>query len=104
MNGYKVNIDYTRDINDQDLLQETRVILSLIYRDFICDEDKKQKLIEEDKRALKEREAKLKEKYNLDDQYANKQENNKQIEEKTETMIKHKESFFKKIIKWFTKK
>ena len=31
---YKVNIDYTKSINEQKLLQDTRVILALIYRDY----------------------------------------------------------------------
>ena len=38
---YKPDIDFTKSINQQNLLKETRTILSLIYRDYICDKDKK---------------------------------------------------------------
>ena len=41
---YKPNIDFTKSINQQSLLKETRIILSLIYRDYICDVNKKKEL------------------------------------------------------------
>ena len=33
--NYKVNIDYDAGINNQELLPDTRAILSLIYRKFV---------------------------------------------------------------------
>ena len=50
-NDYKTNINFNKSINDQKLLEETRVILALIYRDFICNEKEKQKLINNDKKS-----------------------------------------------------
>ena len=49
---YKVNIDYSKSINDQDLKKDTRILLSLIYRDYLCSQEEKNKLIQNDKRQL----------------------------------------------------
>lgn len=44
-------------------MQETRVILSLIYRDYICLPEKRKELIEIDKEQLRREEEILREKY-----------------------------------------
>jgi hypothetical protein len=36
---YKLNIDYNININEQNLLSDTRIILSLIYRDYLLNEE-----------------------------------------------------------------
>lgn len=41
---YDVNIDYDKNLNDQDLLPETRAIITIVYRDYLCDEAEKEKL------------------------------------------------------------
>ena len=43
------NLDFTKNLNDMDLLQETRVLLSLVYRDFICSPEERMELIKKDK-------------------------------------------------------
>ncbi len=47
--NYKVNIDYDAGINNQELLPDTRAILSLIYRKFVCNEDERIELERNDK-------------------------------------------------------
>lgn len=44
------NLDFSNNINDMDLLQETRVLLSLVYRDFICTPEERTELIKKEKR------------------------------------------------------
>lgn len=44
------NLDFSKNLNDMDLLQETRVLLSLVYRDFICSPEERMELIKKDKR------------------------------------------------------
>ena len=44
------NLDFSKNLNDMDLLQETRVLLSLVYRDFICSPEERAELIKKDKR------------------------------------------------------
>ncbi len=103
---YKVNIDYTKSINEQKLLQDTRVILALIYRDYFCSPDKKQQLITEDKEEIRKAEEILKEKNEIDFEKINTQRLEKKSEEYNEKaenfenqMICYpKESFIKRII------
>lgn len=53
--NYKVNIDYTKTINEQELLRETIVILSLIYRDYLCTDEQRKEIILNDKKELNEK-------------------------------------------------
>ena len=58
---YVVKIDYSKDINEQELLLETREIIALIYRDYLCSQEEKNQLIEEHNRIQKE----IEEKYDI---------------------------------------
>ena len=62
--SYKVNIDYNKSINEQELMKETRIILSIIYRDYICDKKEKEALIVKEKEELIQYEKEKYEKYN----------------------------------------
>jgi len=55
---YEVKIDYTKSIANQDLLQETRAILSILYRDYLCSKEEKEALkrIESFENAMREEE------------------------------------------------
>ena len=50
---YIPNISYSKDISEQTLLRETKVILSIVYRKYICSDEMKEKLREEDYQAYK---------------------------------------------------
>lgn len=63
---YQPNIDFTKSINQQNLLKETRTILSLIYRDYICDRDKKKELLEKDAKEIQKKEELNRKKYEID--------------------------------------
>ena len=75
-NNYKINIDYKKSITEQELLEDTKVILGLIYRDFLCDKEKRKELIEQDKKSILEYEKSLREKYNPDNLFNKKKNNN----------------------------
>lgn len=79
---YETKIDYSKSINDQELQRGTRVILSLIYRDYLCSEKQRKILIEKDEKELKDEEI-----------------------ENPKSMIIYKETIIQKIInkikKWF---
>lgn len=62
---YKFNIDYSTDIKKQ-LLKETKVILSLIYRDYLCSNEKIVKLIALDIEEIGGEEKSSQEKYQID--------------------------------------
>ena len=52
--NYNANINYDKSLMCQNLLNETSVILALIYRDYICDEQTKNMLKFEDEKELSE--------------------------------------------------
>lgn len=95
---YKVNIDYYNSINNQNLQRGTRIILSVIYRDYLCSKEKRDKLINNDKIELKNKKEILNEKYSVDNIFKNR----KHIIEATKTenvsMLKYKKSLFSKIL------
>ena len=106
---YKVEIDYNKNINEQILLQDTRAILSLIYRDYLCSPEERAKIIKNDKIELAREEEKTKEMYNLYDIFKKKNtnkeqiiteniENNIDISNENVQIIKYEKSFIKKII------
>ncbi len=105
---YKVDIDYDKNINEQDLLQDTRAILSLIYRDYLCSPEEKIELIKKDKMELVREEEKRREKYNTDDifkkksiileQVNNETANNINDLEDNMQIIKYEKSLFKRVI------
>ena len=102
---YKINIDYLKDINEQYLLQDTRAILALIYRDYLCDEKQKEKLKKQDERLLEENKKKLYEEYNTDNLF--RKNANKYISNQETSLIeKNNEKWYMKIfmfIKQFVK-
>ena len=62
---YKVNIDYSKDIKEQ-LLKETKIILSLIYRDYLCSSEKREELLALDIEEIRREEKSSQEKYKID--------------------------------------
>lgn len=96
---YKVNIDYSRNINEQNLQKGTRIILALIYRDFLCSSEKKEELRVKDKEELLKIEKELREKYNPDNIFKKKEVNEEKIVENREIIEYKEEKFWKKILK-----
>lgn len=92
---YKVNIDYSKNINEQYLQKGTRILLALIYRDFLCDRQKKEELLRKDKEELIKIERELREKYNSDDIFRKRNQNYK--EENTSMIVIQKEKWYQKI-------
>lgn len=93
---YKSNIDFSTNINKQELKKETRAILSLIYRSYILDENKRLELEKYDLELQKIEEDEKREKYDIYNIWERKKkinlENNQMIEVK-------KMNFFQKILK-----
>lgn len=48
--SYELKYDNTKGLNEQNLKQETRAILSVIYRDYICNEYMKKEIIQKDRK------------------------------------------------------
>ena len=83
-------------IENCELREETIIILALIYRDFLCNENEKKELKERDAEELKKIEKEIREKYNPEDIFK-KEEKNEDNHQET-GMIKYKEqSFIKRL-------
>lgn len=104
---YTFNIDYTIDIKKQ-LLKESKVILSLIYRDYLCSKEKREELLALDLEEIRREEKILQEKYEIDFE-SRKKEKVEKIEDKKEIQDnkeeKQEETLPIKVEKekWYTK-
>ena len=97
---YNWQIDTSIPLEKQDLLPTTKEILAVLYKDFMCDDIERAKL----DKVLNENEKKyqneLREKYNPDNLFKDRQNNIKteQIENENTAIVTYKKSFFSKII------
>jgi len=77
-------------IDECSLKEETIIILALIYRDFLCNEEERKELKARDAESLRVFEAEIREKYNPDDIFKKKrqkEEQKVQTEEKSIAVI-----------------
>lgn len=98
-NSYISDISANTPINEQNLKNDTKILLSLIYRNYWCSEEKKKELLGEDTYLKSEKEKEIREKYNSDNLFKNKvlEQQNKQVEDNV-ALMQVKESFFTKVI------
>ena len=100
INSYKVELDFSNPISDIKLSKETKSLLAIMYRQFLCDEKEKREF----NKILQENEEKfqneLKEKYNPNDIFKNrsKTESTEKVTTNCVSMVEYKESILKKII------
>ena len=113
---YIPNIDKNVPINQQELKKDTKVLLSLIYRNYWCDNETKENLLHQDIIVKKNFEQEMLEKYNPDNIFKNKQkiiqeettisENVQLVEYKQSSWYKNKlleEAALKLYKEWFVK-
>lgn len=101
--NYAPKIDYSKDFKTQ-ISKETKVILSLIYRDYLCSKQEKERLIALDSQELRKEKEALQEKSKVN--FANRTNNYaKNIEEKREdeNLPTKPEKWYIKIINFFKK-
>ncbi len=95
---YIYELDEEQDLSTQKMLPETKAILFNIFRDYLSTEEQKQKIIRMQKEERQKNELKKKEQYNTY-VFANKEKtNNSEIQKEPVSLIKYKESIFRKII------
>lgn len=102
---YKFKYDKTKKFEEQDFMPETKSLISLIYLNYCCSEERKQELLVVCKENEEREEKDLQEKYNIDNLFKKKQEkNNNEEKNEKETspnnqMIDlNKEKWYNKII------
>ncbi len=96
-NSYEYMVEHIDDFQNQEMLDETKILLSIVYRDFIASKEEKKQIIKMEKNELLQEEKRIREKYNPDNLFRNKVEK----VEKSVVMVEYKESIFTKIKNWF---
>ena len=97
---YNWTIDESLPLEKQDLLPTTKEILTVLYKDFICNDMERVKL----EKTLNSNELKyqeeLRKKYNPDNIFKNRQKLTENVENKTNDtkIVPYKENFLRKII------
>lgn len=97
---YKPNLDHSKPINEMNLKDKTKSLITMIYLNYLCDETQKKNT----QLILKNNEEKyqkeLREKYNPDNIFNGNQgiiESNIETKDNVQ-MIEYKESIFKKLL------
>lgn len=95
-NSYNPRIE--EPVENFELKDESKIILSLIYRDFLCSDEEKERLKARDAQKLQEEEGQLREKYNPDNIFNNRKTENVEAVTEPVAMVEYKESFFTRIL------
>jgi hypothetical protein len=97
--SYNPNISKNIPINEQNIKKDTRVLLALIYRDYLCDKEKKSELIQSEFKEKVLYENELREKYNPNNLFKNTQKNTDKIQEEQniEVVVYKEQKWYQKI-------
>ncbi len=97
---YDWKIDTNLPLEKQELLQKTKEILTVIYRDYMCNASEREEL----DKTLNKNELKyqneLREKYNPDNLFKKREKKiySEQVESEDTSMVVYKQSLFRKIL------
>lgn len=94
---YAPKIDPNKNLNEQDLLYETKVILSVLYRDYWASEDERKRLLKSEKQELIKIENKKQEKYNYNNLFRNNKNEKKEHLQEIKSLVVG-ENLLKKIL------
>lgn len=95
--NYNVKIDPKKDLKDQNLLYETKVILAVLYRDYWASQDERKQLLENEKEELQHIKNSEQKKFNPDNLF--KQKNNKSNDNFEEiSLVIKRETLIKRIL------
>ncbi len=102
---YRVNLDHSKLISEMNLKEKTKEILGVIYINWWCDKKDKENYTKQIKELEVKRQEEIKEKYNPNKIFENKnkiQEYTNEtkvdtVQNKTVTMVEYKENILKKI-------
>lgn len=95
--SYKIQIDENKSLNEQKLLPETRQILALIYRDYLCDEKEREELIKKNNKKIEE----MNNTYDIKNVFEKRSNNIKEIDNEEQLIVVKQEKWYDKIFKFF---
>lgn len=79
------------------IMEETKIVLAVIYRDFLCSEEEKKEIKLKDSQKLMEYEEELREKYNTDNIFLNRntiQYSSEEVKTDQTAIVEYKEKNF----------
>lgn len=85
---YPVLINSNKPVYEQKLLKDTKVLLSIMYRNYWCTKEEKEELVNKDKEERIRKEAELREKYNPDKIFSNTKEEKTSLPNEVAEVIK----------------
>ena len=95
---YVVNLDHTKPISELNIMEKTKEILGTIYINWWCDENERQEYMEQIQEQERRREEELREKYNPDNMFKNRQSNEVSKEIQNLPVEKKNENIFNIVI------
>ena len=102
-NNYVSNINPKIPIREQNIRKETKEMLGIIYRDYLCSNEERNKLLKQEEQEIKQYEEELRQKYDPNDIFKNKQKEYNYEKEKVNVAMAEykKETLIEKILKFF---
>lgn len=96
-NEYEFEYDVTKELVEQNLSKDAQKILTIIYHDFLCNEEEKKELMKKLRENGIKSEEELNKKYGYEKMFPPKKEN---VEKKPseKQLVKYHDSIFSKII------
>jgi len=95
---YICNLDYSKKLNEMNLKEETRGLLALMYESYWCPEEKKEELQKKFYENERKYEEELREKYNPDNIFKEKQKSINDLKDNQTQLIEYKETILKRIL------
>ena len=103
-NEYNYKLDMTKEFEEQKMSDTTKAILANIFRDYWANPYQKERIIAKEKFDLEKLEEEKREKYNPDNIFKDRKEEQQRDVENTNLPVEiKKESFFKKLIGFITR-
>lgn len=99
-NNFKVNIDFNNEHWDDTIKHDTKLLLALIYRDYIVSKEERDELLKQEQDRINKEEQELREKYNPDNLF---KKQNVGIEDKNTNTISNMQLIEIKEEQWFKK-
>ena len=98
--NHNFKLQYGKGLAEQNLMEETKQILALMYRDYICTKEERKELLEKEQEKRIEKETENKEKYgiNFEKIKANKRKEENYGVNETQLIEITKEKWYKKLI------
>lgn len=99
---YKPNLDHSKTINEMKLKEKTKDIITMIYLNYLCNENEKESIMDTLRKNEENYQLMLRNKYNPDSIFKKQtQQETIKTEEsiKNVAIVEYKESIFSKIIK-----